>query len=167
MQDQLKHGLLLLAMGNWVNSQAAPLDPSAPAPSGNAGSLVVSHSGGKSELHVQRAYLAEQGENRYLWVEGESSRSGPSFTLAIRLTDSSQERFGQASYRPSESLPAQAGSLITGTIEDPRSNQQVMITGGGFRVLSVTGSGPWELDAELELQGSDTDLTAFLKARVE
>ena len=167
MQDQLKHGLLLLAMGNWVNSQTAPLDPDAPGPSGTAGSLRVSRSGEESELAVHQASLLRQGEGRYLFVEGEPSGSGPSFALAIHLSETTQKRFDQASYKTSDRFPVRPDSAIVGSVEDPESNQQVTVTQGAFRVLSVTGSGPWELDAELELEVSGGDISAFLKARVE
>lgn len=152
-----------LALGNWVNTPSPDNDPDAPGQVGNCGTLTVKERGGEQIYSVQSAELSSSEDHGVLVVRGESNGE-EGFLFAVNLGDDSD-------------LKSTAGKkfLIT-TSEAPSEHRPFVwlnslgkrapITGGTLTVTSVTGSGPWELDAECEFAAGGETVSAFLQARV-
>jgi hypothetical protein len=139
--------LLLLAMGNWINTPSPALDSNAPAPQGNDGQLQLELDGGQTYL----LHSATLGEGALL-LTGETVGDSPTFVLRAELPDADS------------SPPAWRGQTLklrSGTVGERR------FPGGSLSVISVTGQGPWELDAEVVLSGSEGDsFSGQLQARL-
>ena len=133
------HGLTLLAllaMGNWVNTPSPPLDGDAPSPKGNEGQLAL-QSHDSPPLLLQSVNF----EEACLVFEGETIDGGPQFILHATLpVEALQDGALQTASLRGSSLPLASGALLGEEL-----------SGGTISIGSITGSGPWELDAEVVL----------------
>lgn len=149
--------LTSLALGNWGNTPSAPNDPDAPSSSGNEGELRLEHDGSEFTYLVQSARF----HGGTLNLDGESLNGSPQFVLTAELSDSSaSDDLGKI--RGQSLRVAASGSKVW--IEE--SGDFSTVTGGVLTVTNVTGSGPWEIDATLQLNSAEGAITGTLSAKV-
>lgn len=136
--------LLLMAMGNWINTPSPPVDPDAPEPMGNEGELTLALDGVTQRYLVHSAHWSDSE----LHLSGEPVQGRPLFSLEL-LADTRAIR--------SKTFEVKSGYVeALGTI-----------AGGSVEVIAWTGHGPWELDAEIILAAdSGQSSQGTLQARV-
>ncbi len=128
--------LLLLAMGNWANTPTPPNDPDAPDAVGNEGVLELES--------LRRSYAVHEArlEGGRLTVLGEEVGGTPQFRLTA-LADDSEEALASGALRE---LPF---IVEEGLWQHP--DGPLTAASGTVKFIFVTGRGPWEVDAELEI----------------
>lgn len=135
--------LILLAMGNWVNTNSPPLDPDAPAASGNSGRLLLDIDGESLAYSIQSATLS--GDT--ISLQGEAVGGKTQFSLSARLPGRViREGVLKVAALRGATLTVVSGSLLA-------DGRQQHLTGGTLKLTSATGHGPWELDGEAQLEG--------------
>lgn len=148
--------LALLAMGNWVNTNSPPLDGGAPGASGNSGELELEIDGETYICSVQSAMLA--GDT--LRLQGELVGGKPQFSISAHMPRRSLNDSGLR-------LEALRGaSLAVNSAALELDGKTVALSGGTIKLSSATGSGPWEFDGDLLLQGESQTYRGSLQVRV-
>lgn len=135
----------LLAMGNWGNTPTPPPDPNAPDPVGNEGELHLRMSGRSHSYLIRSARLNHQT----LVLEGEAIGGQPVFSISASLP----EGVSAGASVDTEALRGKRCSIHSASF--PEFQEEV--ANGSLHLLSVTGSGPWEIDAEVELTSNSGD----------
>lgn len=145
--------LFLFALGSWGKTPTPANDPNAPASSGNDGELTLQVDGQSRSFLVQSARLTSE-QSPYLVIEGETLGEAPQFVLRADL--------------PNPELPQDLGRLkhVPLLLTPSQIGQDLPVAGGRLRLLQITGSGPWEIDAELELDTPQGMVQGSLQARV-
>lgn len=138
-----------MAMGNWGNTPTPPNDPKAPGPVGNDGEFSLKFEKRRFHAHVQFARCAEGA----LYVQGESLGEGPLFELVAELpqADSTPATLREATLALAE------GSYLC--LEDER-----VPLSGSLEITSVTGSGPWEMDANVQTSEASGSLQVRVRS---
>jgi len=152
-----------LALGNWVNTPSPDNDPDAPGQVGNCGTLTVKEGGGEQIYSVQSAELSSSEDHRVLVVCGESNGE-EGFLFIVDLGDASD--LGSTAGKKLPFIISEAPGESQPFVWLNSLDKRAPITGGALTVVSLTGSGPWELDAECEIVAGSETVSAFLKARV-
>ena len=159
MRIDLKTLFYLLAMGSWVGTHSPPLDEDAPDAVGNAGSLELQGDGETLEFSLQAMKLYESSDFRLLRIEAEPVANRPGLLLLLEVSELTRLRKLPA--RKVEETPAVGGKISSGPWPEP-----VTVKSGQVTLTSLTGSGPWEMDAEIALQTSQGPFTGRLQARL-
>ena len=150
--------LFLLAMGNWGNTPSPPLDPNAPPPVGNDGELVLEGDGERTVYLVQTARMSKGT----LRIEGEKVDGRAQFVMILDLTDAlSDGQVLDTHAMRQTALTVRSSSHLV----DPGGSERP-ISGGSIKVRHANGSGPWEVDGDVELSTGMGPLGGTLKARV-
>ncbi|MCA9778545.1 MAG: hypothetical protein KC800_17575 [Candidatus Eremiobacteraeota bacterium] len=160
MRINFKTLLCLLAMGNWVSSHTPPLDEDAPEAVGNAGTLDLQGDGEMLEFSLQPMKLYQSSDVRLLRIEGEPASDGPGLLLLLDVSD--VPKLSEQPAHEVEETPALGGKISSGPWPEP-----VTVKSGRITITSATGSGPWEVDADVALQTSKGPFTGKLQARLE
>lgn len=138
--SKMKQTFTLLAMGNWGNTPSPPLDSGAPDPVGNEGELRLDVDGKQTVYLIQSARLSESG----LSFEGEKVGGQPNFTLTASLPDGAFD---------ASSVRGKRLEIQNATFRDIAKS----VSAGTLSLVSITGSGPWEIDGELEFTNDSGD----------
>lgn len=160
MRNTLSKLFCLLAMGGWVGSYSPPVDENAPDPVGNAGTLTLEGDGEKLEFSLQPLRLYRSPDHKLIRIEGEPESQRPGVLLLIDVSELARLRDHPAD--EVEEIAALGGKIASGPWPDP-----VTVTSGRMAITSMTGSGPWEVDADIALQTSQGPFTGRLQARLE
>lgn len=146
-------------MGSWVGSYSPPVDGNAPDPVGNAGTLTLEGDGEKLEFSLQPLKLYKSPDHKLLRIEGEPESQRPGIILMIDVSE-----LKQLQEHPATEIEETAA--IGGKISSGPWPESVTVTSGRLTITSMTGSGPWEIDADLALQTSQGPFTGRLQARL-
>ncbi len=160
MRNTLTNLLYLLAMGSWVGSYSPPVDENAPDAVGNAGNLTLEGDGEKLEFSLQPLKLYKSPDHKLIRIEGEPEAERPGILLMLDVSD--VEQLQEESAAKVEETAALGGKISSGPWPE-----SVTVTSGQMKVTSITGSGPWEVDADIALQTSQGPFTGRLQARLE
>lgn len=141
-------------MGSWGKTPTPANDSDAPGPAGNDGELTLQIDGQSRRFLVQSARLTSE-RSPYLVVEGEMVGGTPQFELLADL--------------PNPELPQDLGRLehVPLRLAPSKIGEDLPVAGGRLRLLQITGSGPWEIDADLELDTPLGMIQGNLQARVQ
>jgi hypothetical protein len=159
MRNNLSTLFYLLAMGNWVGSYSPPVDESAPEAVGNAGTLTLEGDGENLEFSLQPLRLYKSPEHTLLRIEGEPVSQRPGVLLMIDVSEIPQLQEHPA-------LEVEETAALGGKISSGPWPQPVNVTSGSLAITSMTGSGPWEMDADIALQTSQGPFRGQIKARL-
>jgi hypothetical protein len=158
--NNLRTMLALMALGSWGKTHTPPNDDSAPDPVGNQGELTIQIDGEENRYLVDSAKL-HKDRAPYLSVRGESVGGEPVFFLHLDSPHSKVPTdFSKLSH---VSLPL---SSVSRSWLNDGTDERIAISGGSLRILQVTGSGPWEIDAELEFETALGGLSGALSTKV-
>lgn len=133
--------LLLMAMGSWGNTPSPPLDSEAPDPVGNEGELQLDVGDERATYLIQSAHLSDGA----LLLEGESVGGQPLFVLSAQLP---REAFD------GKNLDTRAVRSVSLEVRSATFQDVDPISLGSLTLLNITGSGPWQIDGELQLTTS-------------
>ena len=160
MRNTLSTSLLyLFAMGSWVGSYSPPVDESAPDAVGNAGTLTLEGDGEQLEFSLQPLKLYKSPDHKLLRIEGEPESQRPGIILMLEVSELKQLQEHPA-------IEVEETAALGGKISSGPWPESVTVTSGRLTMTSMTGSGPWEIDADLALQTSQGQFTGRLQARL-
>jgi hypothetical protein len=154
-----------MAFGNWVNSKTPPNDPNAGPPVGNEGGLTVKTPDGEQNHGIQSAHLVQTDEGALMRIRGEATSGSPRLVLFARLGEN----------KPLDKpATGQKFNVLPGLPEDKRPSMIwlesqgdfVQIKGGTITVVNATGSNPWEIDAEVQLDTQAGKMSGKLEVRL-
>lgn len=167
----LQHQLLTsLALGNWGNTPSPPNDPNAPPPVGNQGEFTLSIDDQELAFSIQSARFLTENREANLVITGEPFKNGSLFRLTAMLPSgfSSQEP-ATVDQLKGASLPLRSPSAddeLQSRIWFDSENKFLSLSEGVLQVLSVTGTGPWEMDASVRLTTTFGSHQGNLKVRI-
>ena len=157
-----------LAMGNWGSTPSPDSDTTAPRPVGNEGELKLTQ--GKREriyaLDVVRWAVSESDSamTPYLKILGEPSYGQPEMALYVKLPVGVEDK--ALLHMPLDLLATEPGFETQAYALFPDDDHKVHFEQGSFTLIRMTGSGPWQIDAEIECQTEEKSFTGFLKSKL-
>lgn len=157
--NHLKTLITLFALGSWGKTHTPPNDPGAPEAVGNQGEFVAKIEGEETRYLIDSALLhAERAP--FLSLRGETIGTEP--VLVLHLDSPHSKVPSDITRLANVSLPV--SSTSESLISD--GSNSVAITGGSLRILQVTGAGPWEIDAEVDLETADGRIAGILRTKL-
>lgn len=178
MKQILSLSLLVLSLifcGCPAKEEFPPVTTTA-TPVANAGELKFSDGKNIETYFLQSVSLsaAKAGENkiRFLTVTGEAVGANPEVLIFVTVPPEVLDTEGVKDIQALKQTLPVVGKDPIGTLPSlvhfPKSDEKRMITGGTFQITSITGEGPWEIDAAVAVElGASQTLGGTLKAKLE